>query len=407
MTTNEEYSVVLRTEKEVSSASIKGMLEIIRPIWQGKGLIKRVERLFPVDPSSACQRLLNAAIWDLREKIVTIGIDIAKEIAKTYKLPPIEKDDDVLENYSTYNIIDLSYRIGILRRSEWRRIQRCYEIRKDLEHEDNEYEAVLEDCFYIFKSTTEVVLSQDPIELLKVTDVKQIVEEPQRITVTEELLQDYKHGPELRQKEIVGFLVSTAKNDEQPDIVRENAYELLRHFKSTTLTPVMINIAKELESKLGRKPIDLVTAKIGHAIGATAYFKRAKIKDYYNSILTQFKDAGSEWAKQAKVVQTFHDIGHFTYCPNEFIKNILRYLVVWYIGEPGGYGVWGRNRAVFYSDGAAPIIKRIVKNSEVNLKDEIEKLRDDRKITEIIGNRHILSRFENLIDYAGKTQSDN
>ena len=176
MSIDEESSIVPRTQKEVSPASIKGMLEIIRPVWKGKGLIKRVERLLKVDPSSACQRLMNAAIWDLRAKIVTIGIDIAKEVAKTYRLPPIEQDDDVLENYSTYNVIDLSYRIGILRRSEWRRIQRCYEIRKDLEHEDNEYEAVLEDCFYIFKSSIEVVLSQDSIELLKVTDVKQIVE---------------------------------------------------------------------------------------------------------------------------------------------------------------------------------------------------------------------------------------
>lgn len=285
---NEEYSIVPKADAEVSPASIKGMLEIIRPVWKGKGLIKRVERLLPVDPSSACQRLLNGAIYDLREKIVIIGIDIDKEVAKNHKLPPVEKDDDILENYSTYNIIDLSYRIGILRRSEWRRMQRCYEIRKDLEHEDNEYEAVLEDCFYIFKSTIEVVLSQDPIELLRVTDAKQIVEEPQGITVSEELLQDYAHAPELRQKEILGFLVFTAKNDEQPDIVRENAYELLRHFKTTTRTPVVIEIAKDLEKKLGRNPIDLVTAKIGHAIGATAYFRRSKIKDYYNSILTQF-----------------------------------------------------------------------------------------------------------------------
>lgn len=406
MSTNEDYSIVPRTETEVSPASITGMLGVIRPIWQGKGLIKRVERLLPVDPSSACQRLFNAAIWDIREKIVTIGIDIAKEVAKTYKLPPIEKDDDILENYSTYNIIDLSYRIGILRRPEWRRIQRCYEIRRDLEHEDNEYEAVLEDCFYIFKSTIEVVLSQDPIELLKVTDVKQIVEEPQRITVAEELLQDYARAPELRQKEIVGFLVSTAKNDGQPDIVRDNAHELLRHFKTTTQTPVVIWIAKELEQKLGRNPIDLITAKIGHAIGATAYFKRTKIKDYYNTIVTQIQDAGSDWSKQTKSVLTFHDIGHFIYCPNEFITNILKNLILWYIGEPGGYGTWGRNRAVFYSDGAAPIIQRIIKNSEVNLYDEIENLRDDKYIKLAISNRHILSRFEKLLDIAGRIQDN-
>jgi hypothetical protein len=225
---DEGYALVLKKEGEISVGSIEGMIELIRPVWKGKGLIKRVERLLPVDPSSACQRLFNAAIYDLREKILNIGIDIAKEVAKTYKLPSnIEREEDILENYSTSNIIDLSYRMGILTRPEWRRIGRCYEIRKDLEHEDNEYEAVLEDCFYIFKSIIEIVLSQDPIELLKVTDVKQIVEAPQRITVSGDLLKDYERGPELRQQEIVDFLVSTAKSGKQPDIVRENSVEML------------------------------------------------------------------------------------------------------------------------------------------------------------------------------------
>jgi hypothetical protein len=404
----DEYSLIVkRTNTEVSPTSIGNMIDLIRPLWKGRGLIKRVDRLLRVDPSSACQRLFNAAIFDLREKIVTIGIDIAKEVAKIYKLPSIEREDDILDNYSTYNIIDLSYRIGILDRPEWRRIQRCYEIRRDLEHEDNEYEAVLEDCFYIFKSAIEVILSKDPIELLKVTDVKQIVEEPQRITVTEELLDDYSHAPELRQNEIIGFLIATAKDHNQPDIVRENSFELLRHFNSTTKTAVVISIAQGLEKKLHRDKIDIVTAKIGNAIGATAYFKKSKIKDYYNSILSKFESAGSDWDSQAKAASLFHDIGHFRYCPKDFIEDFLRYLVLWYIGEPGGYGYWGRNRAVFNSDAAAPIIKRIIKNDDVKLAGEIEKLRKDKRIKELISNRHILARFEYLLDLAGNIPTDN
>lgn len=239
---NEEHSITQKLMQEVSPNSIKTMLTEVRPVWQGRGLIKRVERLLPVDPSSACQRLLNAAIFDLREKIVTVGIDIAKEVAQNYKLPPLEKDEHILETYSNYNVIDLSYRIGLLRRPEWRRMQRCYEIRRDLEHEDNEYEAVIEDCFYIFKSTIEIVLAQDVIELLKVTDVKQIIESSQSIVIAEDLLQNYSHAPELRQNEIVGFLVSTAKSNDQPDIVRENAFELLRHFRASTRVMVISGV---------------------------------------------------------------------------------------------------------------------------------------------------------------------
>jgi len=401
---SENYEIIKPDGQEISKTSISGLLNSIRPVWRGKGLIKRVERLLPIDPSSACQRLLNAAIFDLREKVVIMGLDIAKEVAKNYKLPPIEKDEDILENYSTFNLIDLSYRIGILRRPEWRRLQRCYDIRKDLEHEDNEYEAVLEDSFYIFKSSIEIVLSQDPIETLKVTDVKQIVVEPQRITATEELLQDYDHAPELRQREIQDFLISNATDKDQPELVNENAFELLRHFRTLTKTTVIIESAKKIENRLGRNPIDFNTAFLCHAIGATPYFKSTKIVDLYSFLEKRFKKSNSDWGEQSEITKVFHDLGHFLYCPANKIDTFLKYLVSWYIGTPGGYGDWGRDRAVFYSNGAAPIISRILQFKEVNVYERIEKLREDKDIAYYLDNRHILNRFETLLDYADRNE---
>ncbi len=356
----------------------------------------------PVDPSSACQRLLNAAIYDLREKVINVGADIAREVAKIYKLPPIEKDDDIMD-YSTSNLIDLSYRIGILKRPEWRRIQRCYEIRRDLEHEDNEYEAVLEDCFYIFKSTIEIVLSQDPIDVLKIVDIRQVIEAPGSITATEELLQNYEHAPTLRQQEITTMLLSIARSDKQPDVVRENAVEMLRHLKSRTQTNVVIEAAKGLEEKLAGKPIDILTAKLGHACGATAYFKKAKLKDYYNELLNEFAKASSDWGEQTKVVSLFHTIGAFNYCPQEFRSKFVKHLVVFYIGEPS-YGPNSGYRSVFYSNAAAPVIKRIVKYT-IGLYHEVENLRNDSSIKQSLQNKSVLARFEELLDVAENTES--
>jgi hypothetical protein len=73
---------------------------LIRPAWQAKDLITRVKRLVNVDPSSACQRLFNATIHDLREKVIIAGIDIARDAAKQNKLPPVEKAEDIEEYLS-------------------------------------------------------------------------------------------------------------------------------------------------------------------------------------------------------------------------------------------------------------------------------------------------------------------
>jgi hypothetical protein len=113
-------------------------MQTIRPEWRERRLIQRVRNLLPTDPSSACQRILNAAVHDLRHKIVVAGLDIAQETATRFRLPSVHKPEDILDTYSVSHAIDLAYRMGLLSRPEWRRVTRCYEIRRDLEHEDDE-----------------------------------------------------------------------------------------------------------------------------------------------------------------------------------------------------------------------------------------------------------------------------
>src|SRR5439155_19275149 len=158
--------------------------------------------------------LLNAAIHDLRHKVIIAGLDIAQQAAAQGKLSPLTKAEDV-ESYPADKLLDLAYGMGILARPEWRRMKRCYEIRRDLEHEDDQYEAGVEDCVYIFTTCIDVVLSKDPVQLLKVTDVKEAVERPQPFEPKQELLDDFAKAPDPRQMEIIKFLAATALKEEK------------------------------------------------------------------------------------------------------------------------------------------------------------------------------------------------
>ena len=395
----EKYELSHRPKQEITKLTVSELLYSIRPLWKGRKLIQRVEKLLPVDPSSACQRLFNASIHDLKEKIVVMGVDLAKEVASNYKLPAVNNEDDIL-NYNVSKTIDLSYRIGLLSRAEWRRMHRCYEIRRDLEHEDNDYEAVLEDCFYIFKSTIDTVLSKDPILLLRVTDVKQIVENPTDLSISEQFLEDYKGAPILRQKEISQYLIAVARDGAQPDIVRENCVEVLRHIKPHTNTQVTIDVAATLEDKLGRNPIDLLTAKLGNASGATGYFKKVKLKDFYNQLLTELKASASDWSAQTKIMTKFEDIGGLAYCPEELYYDIMKELVLIYIGEES-YGYYKNTRKVFYSNGAAPIVFRVLEQEGRKIIPHLEKMQaNSKRVKYKISNIYIQRRFEQLLDIA-------
>ncbi len=376
------------------------LLADIRPEWQAKRLVQRVVALIPVDPSSACQRLLNAAIKDLQSKIVIAGIDLAIEAAKLNKLPPIIKADDILENYSTTNTLALAYRIGLLTRPEWRRLQRAYEIRCDLEHEDAEYEAQPEDCIYVFATCIGIVLSRDPIELIRVRDVRDLIDAPNK-TLSPDLLEDYGKAPEVRQTEIVRMLVGVARSAKEPDLIRQHAVEALRTFEPLTNDKVKITMAAEIHDHLQGQGLQSVDMKIAAAIGAVPYLKQRRVAAFYAGVTENLLKVSPDWGsyqRHADPLNEIDDYGGLAVIPDDQLHPILRWMVRCYLGEKGGYGQWGRNRSVFYSDAAAPIIERLIKASDGRVRPILEELAADKRIVTVMTYQPIARRFERLLD---------
>lgn len=386
----------------VVASGVPTLLDQIRPAWKAKSLIIRVQRLIEVDPSSACQRLLNAAIHDLKEKIIIAGSDIARDAAKQYKLPPVESAEDI-EDYSTAKIIDLAYRMGLLSRPEWRRVSRCYEIRRDLEHEDDEYEAGVEDCVYIFKTCIEVILARDPIHLLKVTDVKEIVEESEPVTASESLVDDFAHAPQPRQLQILGFLISIALDKEESDIVQQNAYTILNSLEPHVQNAVRLEVAQQLQSKVGRARLERRHIRVALASGALPYLRKNQIKDFYADVLMQMKQVGTNWTafnQHGELLRSFREVGGLQYCPPEVRKDILLWLVLTFIGTPGGKTSYGNVRHVFYSNSASPIIREIIKESASVVRGDLHDLHKHKSVKLLAADKHIARRMDALVDIA-------
>lgn len=384
----------------VQASEVPALLTRIRPAWQAKNLIARVRNLVQIDPSSACQRLFNAAIHDLREKVVVAGIDIARDAAKQYKLPPVERAEDI-ENYSTDKLIDLTYRIGLLTRPEWRRLARCYEIRRDLEHEDDEYEAGVEDCVYIFKTCIEVVLSRDPVQLLRVQDIKDVIEQPVPSLPAQTFLEDYKQAPNPRQEEILKFLISTTLNASQSEIVQQNAYNAMVRFEPLTQNAVKLSLAANFQERVGRSALTRRMARVAFAAGVLPYLKKANLIDCFEEVHAQMEKVGTDWRghnEHGELLRSFRDLGGLGSCPLEARGKILKWLVLTYLGKPGGRTMYGNIRHVFYSDTAAPLIAAMIKESAQYIKEDFDNLRKDRAVVAYSANQYIARRLEQLAD---------
>jgi len=384
----------------VKASDVPSLLMQIRPAWQARDLITRVKRLISVDPSSACQRLFNAAIHDLREKVVIAGIDIARDAAKHHKLPSLERAEDI-EEYSTAKLIDLAHHMGLLSRPDWRRLSRCYEIRRDLEHEDDEYEAGVEDCIYIFQTCILVVLSRDPIHLLRVTDIKQIVEQPQAAAPTPSLLEDYEHAPQPRQEEILKFLVSIALDDSQAELVRQNAFAFLSHFAGITSNQAKLSLANHLQERIARTGPTRLLIRVAFAADVLAYLKQAHRHDYFSSVFQQMKQTGHRWTahgSHGELLRSFRDVGGLFHCPAGIRYDILKWLVLAYLGEPGGVTTYGNLRHVFYSNSAAPLVVELIMAAADVVRADLRLARDDQDIRRACCTAHIERRMEALLD---------
>ncbi|MYB38189.1 MAG: hypothetical protein F4Y26_12600 [Gammaproteobacteria bacterium] len=384
----------------IETSGLNQTLGQIRPEWQARNLIQRVKRILPVDPSSACQRLFNACIHDLREKVLVAGLDIAQEAAKQHKLPPLAKAED-LEEYSVRRTIDLAYRMGLLSRPEWRRLLRTYDIRKDLEHEDDEYEAEFQDCVYIFTTCIDIVLSQDPVQLIKLTDIKEIVEQPSPTTLTDAALEDFEHAPEPRQSEIYRFLIDHSLRPKQPDIVRQNCYNAILALRDITLRNVKLAAAESMVKRIGRKIPDRTEVRVSLAAGTLPYLKQSQLRGFFQHQYKEIKRTSYRWTSHGSHGELLRDVeeaGGLDHCPKELLDRYLEWLVMCYIGEPGGYGM-GVNRRVFYSNVGAPIAYRILQNCAQPIGRRVEKLRKtSHAVKAACSNEFVASRFKEILN---------
>lgn len=390
---------------EVSSA--ERYLARIRPEWQATPLVQRVARLLPVDPSSACQRLLNAAGHDLRVKIRTLGLDLAKDVAESFGLPPLNTDED-LEDYPTARLYDLAYRIGLLTRPDWRRLHRAYEIRRDLEHEDDEYEASPADLIYVFEAAIDVVLSREPVQVIRLQDIKDVVESDGPVLVPQELLDDYRGAPPQRQFEILHALTFWAIDEERPELVRANCFRLLRKLAVLAPSSAKIDVAKKLEVRIGRRASDLGTAQVAIASGAFPFIHKRQQRALIDAFLKRFNIIKPDWRQHpdhSELLDDFVAAGGFAICPAGAERKILRWMVEAYVGEPGRYGTFGRHRAIFFSDTAAPRIENALRNAPPAIKGHITNVANEpstRKLMLIVEQQE---RLKNLVELSSSAVS--
>jgi hypothetical protein len=285
--------------------------------------------------------------------------------------------------------------MGLINRAEWRRLKRAYDIRKDLEHEDDQYEAAVEDCVYVFRTCIEIVLAKDPIRPVRVTDFKDVIESPAHIVVSTELKQDYASAPDTRQIEIMKFLVSTARDSKKPDIVRQNAIEVMRSVRDVTRRAIQAQIGEWFQELLRQAPLEITEMKIAAAAGFSPYLKHAKVRDFMERFFTGMETVGYAWNSHSRHPELFDnldDIGGLAGVPPKLRPKFVRWMVLCYIGDPG-------SSRVYYSWVAEGRIEEMFKKNGALIRDDFDAIAvDDSLVKSRARDQRVARRLEDLRD---------
>jgi hypothetical protein len=230
-----------------------------------------------------------------------------------------------------------------------------------------------------------------------------MIEQPAPVFPSESLITDYASAPQPRQEEILKFLVSMALDAEQSDIVQQNAYNGLLALEAATQNPVKLRLAAHLQSKIGRKGLDLRMAKVARAAGAFPFLRQSDIADFFEAQHQEMQKIGAKWRahnQHGDLLRSFREGGGLRECPATQRRKIMRYLVLTYLGEPGRMTNYGNVRDVFYSNTAAPLIEELIRDAAAIVIADLKELRKEEAIDRACRNRHIDRRFETLLDFA-------
>lgn len=403
-TVNNQQQLVKLTEKNKDLLfSVAPIIDNIPQVTEElNNRLNKIKLLLMVDPGIAAQKLFNTGMSELKSKIKLWGLKEISEIAVQKGLPKISNDEELL-NYKTRDLIKLSGVLGITNLANTSRLDIAYDMRNLIEHEDSHYEATNEEVQFIFKVITESILTVEVIEPVSIVEIQELIDSAEQLTkIDEYLIEKFESSAAFRQLQVLERIISVALDSNKPDIVRTNAYNLLLVFRNYVKTETRMGLVEKfITAPSKRKEFNILTAKVYSAIGILPYVSKSNLRKLFESLIEKMEATNPHWDRgfeHVKVLSIFEDINYFSVCPEDLLFRALLWMCTLYVGTLGGYGTYGRNRSVFYSDSGARYVKKILFNSKARFVNHVTDLKKNPNIISRLKTNDIKDRFNEFVE---------
>jgi len=94
-----------------------------------------------------------------------------------------------------------------------------------------------------------------------------------------------------------------------------------------------------------------------------------------------------------------------TAIPDDVRGHVVKWLTLCYLGEPGGYGDYGRQRRVFYGNSAAAVIEELFAARRDAVRPVLDELANNTHIKRACTNKDVARRYQELLDLVMRLSS--
>jgi hypothetical protein len=172
-------------------------------------------------------------------------------------------------------------------------------------------------------------------------------------------------------------------------------------YGSVTQKPVTLKLVEMFQDKVGRRGLDRRRARVAIAAGVMPYLKRSDRTTFYEQIFAQMAKVGTHWTgyrEHGELLRSFAEVGGLRYCPEKIQRQILKWLVLLFLGEPGGRTIYGNIRHVFYSNTGAPFAYDLIRDAREIIAPALREIAADRDVRDACEDKYVAKRWQALLD---------
>ncbi|TDC89574.1 hypothetical protein [Actinomadura sp. 7K507] len=171
-----------------------------------------------------------------------------------------------------------------------------------------------------------------------------------------------------------------------------------------TRPAVTVELAKHVQDKIGRRTaLTELQVRVASASGVLPYLRKAQRRAFFAAFLDELNRIAHHWTSYTShggVLRQLQEFGGLWAIPDHELHEILKWMVLLYVGEPGGRGM-GVNRKVFYSNSGAPLVASIIKDAPDIAGPVLTELGSDKDVKRACAqSTHVERRYQDLLDVA-------